>query len=157
MPHTNGGNKFMQSKPYAAPNIAPLTPAQAALAVFRAKVGEAEFKRLFEAAEIRRLADGRPPLASVPAEVKRLSTDHDAVALSAGFGSSWAPSSLRGSRVIRVGSAKFNIPRTAEVKSSRRAGTVWVRTQDGETHILSELGELVQTATERRSTRWDLL
>ena len=66
MPYPNGGNKYLKGPPYPAPGIAALTPREAALAVFRAEVGEAEFKRLFEAAEIRRLADGRPPLASVP-------------------------------------------------------------------------------------------
>jgi len=72
-------------------------------------------------------------------------------------GSRWVPSTLTGSRVVSVGGSKFTIPRSAQVKTSKRSATTWVRTEDGLTFILSELGLLDQTDAERRSTRWDLL
>jgi hypothetical protein len=71
-------------------------------------------------------------------------------------GTHWVVSTLDGSRVLNVGGRKFKIPRDSQVKSSRRAGVVWVRT-GGTTYILSELGMLDQTPEERAATRWDLL
>ena len=69
----------------------------------------------------------------------------------------WVPSTLTGSRILNVGGTRFRVPRSAQVKQSRRASTVWLHLEDGQTFILSELGELSQTETERRATRWDLL
>ena len=117
--------------------------------------------------EIERLSAGLPPARPEDAEIGRLergerppAVEEEVVAtLSAAAvtgGSQWRKSTLDGSRVIRIGRAEFRIPRDAETKSSRRAGTIWVRI-GSETYILSELGELVQSASERRSTRWDLL
>jgi hypothetical protein len=71
-------------------------------------------------------------------------------------GTRWVTSTLEGSRVLNVGGRKFKIPRDSQVKSSRRAGVVWVRT-GGTTYILSELGMLDQSPEERAATRWDLL
>lgn len=70
--------------------------------------------------------------------------------------SDWVPSTLSGSRTIKINGKTFQIPRDAQTKYSRRAGTYWVLIGD-EVYILSELGMLRQTPAERRSTRWDLL
>lgn len=71
-------------------------------------------------------------------------------------GSEWGPSTLTGSRVLNVGGFRFRVPRDARVKSSRRSGVVWVNVA-GETYIFSELGQLAQTAAERRATKFELL
>ena len=71
-------------------------------------------------------------------------------------GTQWIESPLSGSRALNVGGRRFRVPRDAEIKQSRRAGVVWVRTE-GVTYILSELGVLQQTDAERRATRFDLL
>jgi len=75
----------------------------------------------------------------------------------AGGDSDWGPSTLTGTRTVNIGGSRFLVPRSAEVKLQKRSGTAWVRTSDGRTHVLSELGELKQTEAEQRSTRWDLL
>lgn len=114
--------------------------------------------------EILRLAAGIPPEGPDDAEIERIQKgerrpveDGEYIArLSGSSASQWRPSTLSGSRRVKIGKATFQIPRDAETKQSRRAGTLWVRIGD-QTYILSELGELIQTPAERRSTRWELL
>jgi hypothetical protein len=114
-----------------------------------------------ETLEVDRLAAGFPPATPDDDEISRLATGAppqaaEAVLVALSSTGDWIPSTLTGSRSISVGGAKFSIPRDAETKHSRRAGTIWVRI-GGETYILSERGELKQTPAERRATRWDLL
>ena len=71
-------------------------------------------------------------------------------------GAEWVPSILTGPRVLNVGGSRFTIPRSALVKTSRRAGVAWVKI-DAFTFILSESGMLNQTPLERKATRFDLL
>jgi hypothetical protein len=118
--------------------------------------------------EILRLAAGIRPEGPDDAEIERIERgerrpveDGEFIARLSGAAvgsraSQWRPSTLSGSRRVKIGKATFQIPRDAETKQSRRAGTLWVRIGD-QTFILSELGELIQTPAERRSTRWDLL
>jgi hypothetical protein len=72
-------------------------------------------------------------------------------------GADWGPSTLDGPRVLNVGGRRFRIPRTAQVKTSKRSGTAWVRTDDGLVHVLSESGMLIQSDAEKASTPWSLL
>lgn len=81
----------------------------------------------------------------------------EAVAGFSGDGSpQWGENPLTGPRTIRVGDRSFRIPREASVKRSGRAGTAWVHL-DGQTFVYSELGCLLQSEAERRSTPWTLL
>lgn len=68
----------------------------------------------------------------------------------------WDENPLDGPRTIRVGGSAFRIPREASVKRSGRAGTAWVHHR-GLTYVFSELGCLIQSDAERRSTPWSLL
>jgi hypothetical protein len=72
-------------------------------------------------------------------------------------GADWGPSTLDGPRILNVGGRRFRIPRSAQVKVSKRSATTWVRTEDGLTHVLSESGMLIQSDAEKASTPWSLL
>ena len=71
-------------------------------------------------------------------------------------GTSWVPNHLTGPKVLLIGGSKFTIPAGAQVKSTDRSGTAWVRVGDL-VFTFSALGLLDQTDADRRATPWDLL
>ena len=114
--------------------------------------------------EVERLTAGIAPARAEDAEIERLiygtpptTETNDTVVLSQ-TSPHWGPNTLTGPSGLRVGDADYWVPDGAQIKSSARSLTAWVR-HEGKTYVYSALGLLHQSDDERAaaSTSWELL